>query len=184
MLWRLPGRDARTGPSRQRACHHGGVEPPRVTGGGRTVRLRPRPFPTPLGVRLRASLAVAHASEPFSPVAAREAARRVAQVADSLGLDPTLFRGGLDIGGVELDTVWVVVEERVVDAALPLLAPRFVDSLRDYVTGHIDDDDLDRAAHPYSVQWRVIGAYPDRCRYVGAPVWMSRRLWGRRRAGH
>lgn len=138
------------------------------------VRLRPRPFPVPLGPRLRGALAAAHARDPFQPSMSREVAHRVAHVASELGLEPTLFRGGVDVGGAEIDHVWVVVDERVVDLALPLFADRFLEVVRAYVAGDIDSDVLERAAHPYSVRWRVLGAFPEDCRYVGAPVWSQR----------
>lgn len=141
-----------------------------------TVRLRPRPFPAPLGPQLRAALAVAHAREPFRPSVSRDVARRVAQVAEELGLAPTLFRGGVDVGGAEIDHVWVVVDERVVDAALPLFSEAFLAAVRAYVAGDLDGDAFERAAHPYSVRWRVLGAFPEDCRYVGSPVWSQRAL--------
>lgn len=140
----------------------------------RTVRLRPRPFPAPVGPRLRAALAVAHAREPFRPSVSRDVAQRVASVVEDLGLSPTLFRGGVDVGGAEIDHVWVVVDERVVDAALPLFSDRFLAALRAYVAGDLDGDALERAAHPYSVRWRVLGSFPQDCSYVGAPVWGQR----------
>lgn len=140
----------------------------------RTVRLRPRPFPAPLGPQLRAALAVAHAREPFRPSVSRDVAQRVAKVAEELGLAPTLFRGGVDVGGAEIDHVWVVIDERVVDAALPLFSETFLAAVRAYVAGDLDGDAFERAAHPYSVRWRVLGAFPADCRYVGSPVWSQR----------
>lgn len=140
-----------------------------------TVRLRPRPFPAPLGPRFRSALAVAHAREPFRPSVSRDVAHRVAHVATELGLTPTLFRGGVDVGGAEIDHVWVVVDERVVDAALPLFSEPFLAAVRAYVAGDLDGDALERAAHPYSVRWRVLGSFPEVCRYVGSPVWSQRR---------
>ncbi|MBW3561450.1 MAG: hypothetical protein KY437_03040 [Actinobacteria bacterium] len=119
-------------------------------------------------------MAAAHARDPFQPSMSREVAHRVAHVASELGLEPTLFRGGVDVGGAEIDHVWVVVDERVVDLALPLFAERFLEVVRAYVAGDIDSDVLERAAHPYSVRWRVLGAFPEDCRYVGAPVWSQR----------
>lgn len=141
-----------------------------------TVRLRPRPFPAPVGPQLRAALAVAHAREPFRPSVSRDVAQRVAQVVEELGFAPTLFRGGVDVGGAEIDHVWVVVDERVVDAALPLFSETFLTAVRAYVAGDLDGDAFERAAHPYSVRWRVLGAFPEDCRYVGSPVWSQRAL--------
>lgn len=135
------------------------------------MRLQPRPFPPPLGPRLRGALAAAHAREPFSPSGVRDAAHRVRAVAGRLGLEAAMFRGGLDLGGVELDHVWVVVDRRVVDVAFPLFAERFVDAIRGYVLGEVDAMELERLAHPYSVRWRVLGAYPRAYSYTGEPVW-------------
>lgn len=132
-----------------------------------------RAFPPALEAQLRSRLAVAHAERPFSPLSPRESARRISAIAEDLQLRVVVYRGGLDIGGAELDHVWAVVDERVVDAAVPLYASRFIEALRVYVAGDLDDDELDRAAHPYSVQYRVVGEYPDAVRYVGAPVWGS-----------
>jgi hypothetical protein len=137
----------------------------------RLVRLQPRAFPSPVGAQLRGALAVAHAEEPFSPRAVRETARRVTDLAGRLGLAATVFRGGLDVGAAEVDHVWVVVDDRVVDAAFPLFSSSFVDHLRAYVAGDVGDDELEWAAHPYSLGWRVVGAYPDEVCYTGVPVW-------------
>lgn len=84
-----------------------------------------------------------------------------------------MFRGGVDVGFAEVDHVWAVVDGRVVDPALPLFAPSFVASIRAYVAGDLDDETLERVAHPYSVRWRVVGRYPDGHRYLGGPLWGS-----------
>lgn len=136
--------------------------------------LAPRPFPAPLGPKLKDALAAAHASQPFSPAETREVARRVTEVAERLGLRPSVYRGALDVGGAAVDHVWVVVDERVVDAAFPLFAPTFVASIRAFVAGEIGEDDLERSAHSYSLRYRVVGDFPVTYRYVGLPVWGQR----------
>jgi hypothetical protein len=119
-------------------------------------------------------LARAHARDLFRPTEPRQAARRVVELGDRLGLDGRVFRGVVDLGHAEIDHVWAVIDGRVVDPALPLFAPGFVDRLRAYVAGDIDARALERAAHPYSVRWRVVGAYPREHRYLGRPVWSGR----------
>lgn len=134
-------------------------------------RLRSEPFPAPLGPRLRSAVAVAHAEEPFHPTRPRDSAHRVATIARQLGLQATIFRGAVDVGGAEVDHLWVVASERVIDPALPLHAPRFVAAIRSFVAGDLDEEEFERLAHPYSVRWRVLGSYPADCRYLGAPLW-------------
>jgi hypothetical protein len=141
--------------------------------GTKASRLRPRPFPPPLGPRLRGSIAAAHAEQPFAPSDARAAAHRVRRIAEALGLEATLYRGGLDVGGAELDHVWTVVEDRVVDPAVPLFSGPFVECVRAFVAGYVELEDLERCAHPYSIRWRVVGAFPAGCRYTGRPLWGS-----------
>jgi hypothetical protein len=131
-------------------------------------------FDPPTGARLRARLAMAHAEEPFSPADVRGAARRVAEVAAALGLDVVTIRGGLDLGGAELDHVWSAVDGRVVDPTVAVCSGRFVEALRAYVAGDLGAEELDFLAHGYGLEDRVIGAFPDAVRYVGAPVWASR----------
>lgn len=133
-------------------------------------RFRPAAFPPATASRLRALLARAHAERPFGPRDVREAARRTAEVARSLTLDAIVVRGGLDVGGAELDHVWTVVEGRVVDPSLPVVSEAFVAALRAYVAGDLDDDELDRLAHGYTLQWRVVGSFPGGLGYVGVPV--------------
>lgn len=137
-------------------------------------RFRPDDFPAPVAARLRARLARAHADSPFGPRDVREAARRTAEVARELMLDAVVVRGGLDVGGAELDHVWTVVEGRVVDVSLPVIAEAFVDRLRSYVAGDVDAVELDRVAHGYTLDWRVVGAFPGSLRYVGLPVFAER----------
>lgn len=142
-------------------------------GRSRVVVIAPRDFPAPVGSRLRAVLALAHAEQPFSPSCPREAAYRISELADRVGLSAVVYRGGLDVGSAELDHVWTVIDGRVVDPAVPLYSRAFVGALRAYVAGDLDEAALERAAHPYSLEYRVVGSYPDDARYVGAPVWGS-----------
>lgn len=136
----------------------------------RPRRFRPAEFPPPTASRLRALLARAHAERPFGPRDVREAARRTADVARALTLEAVVVRGGLDVGGAELDHVWTVVEGRVVDVSLPVASGAFVAALRSYVAGDLDDDELDRLAHGYTLEWRVVGSFPGGIGYVGVPV--------------
>lgn len=122
------------------------------------------------GPRLRALLAAEHRRVPFSPSDPRDAARRVLRVAEDLGLDGHIARGGLDLGGAELEHLWAVVERRVVDVVLPVRATRFVTMLRGYVAGDVSTADLTRAAAEYELEWRVVGDVPSGCRYLGEPV--------------
>lgn len=135
------------------------------------MRLTSRSFPPSVDTELRATLEDEHARRPFTPTAVRDAARRVGKVVDDLGLDATTYRGGLDVGGAELDHVWAVIDQRVVDVAFPLFADDFLSTVRAYVLGEIDGDELDRAAGPYPVRCRILGDYPQTCRYTGRPVW-------------
>lgn len=147
------------------------------------MRVPSRAFPAPVGGRLRAALANAHARKPFSPAHVRDGAHRAARVVRRLGLEVHTFRGGLDLGGVELDHVWLVADDRVVDVVFPLFSDPFLDAVRSYVLGEVDDEDLEWAAHPYSVRWRVVGDYPSMCRYTGEPVWSEVRDDRRHEAG-
>lgn len=129
------------------------------------------PFPTPTGPRFRAALVRAHGREPFRPRDVRGAARRVASIAERFGFEACVVRGGLDVGGAELDHVWTVVDGRVVDVAMPVISEAFGQLLRAYVAGDLEVAELDRAAHGYTLQWRVVGDFPERVRYVGLPLW-------------
>lgn len=146
-----------------------------VHAGRGPTRFRPQAFPVDVSVRLRARLARSHAHRPFTPADVRDAAARVLDAARGLGLDGTVVRGGLDVGGAELDHVWAIVDGRVVDVALPLRSDAFAEALRDYVAGHLDAETLDRMAHGYALEWRILGEFPARLRYVGQPVWHQRR---------
>lgn len=140
----------------------------------RPIRWSSARFDSPSGPRLRSGLAQEHARAPFRPRDVRDAARRVVEVAQSLGFEAQVVRGGLDLGGAELDHVWAVVEDRVVDAALPVNSEAFASALRAFVAGDVEEDDLDRAAHGYAFGWRVLGEFPSTCNYLGLPVFGSR----------
>ena len=62
---------------------------------------------------LRGALAMEHARHPFSPRDVRDAARRVGGLCRSLEFEPVTMRGGLDVGGAELDHVWTLVDGEV-----------------------------------------------------------------------
>lgn len=140
-----------------------------------TRRYTPGEFPPGIGSRLRAALAHEHAREPFGPADVRAAAHRVVALATSLSLDAVVIRGGLDVGGAELDHLWADVEGRVVDVSLPVCSEAFLEDLRAYVAGDLADDELDRRAHGYRLGDRVVGRFPVRLGYLGAPVWHSGR---------
>lgn len=148
---------------------------PAWSGSGRSPHLyRSSELPAPTGPRLRTALAREHAREPFSPRDVRAAAARVQQVATDLGVVVDVVRGGVDVGGAELDHVWAVVVGHVVDVTMPLRSAAFAEVLRAYVAGDIDEDELDHSAHGYAFEWRVLGEFPARLRYVGLPVWGQR----------
>ena len=81
------------------------------------------------------------------------------------------MRGRVDVGGAELDHVFVVVDERVVDLALPVRAPGFDQMVRAWVAGDLDHQDLVEEAAHHGIEERVVGEYPTRLRYRGAPLW-------------
>lgn len=140
----------------------------------RATAYAPSGFAPALAGRLRAALAAEHARWPFTPGDARGGVGRVRHVAERLGLDATVVRGGLDVGGAELDHIWTVVEQRVVDPSLPVHSDSFVAVLRAFVAGDVEAAELDHHAHGYRLEWRVLGEYPSDYRYVGRPVWTAR----------
>lgn len=131
---------------------------------------RVRRLPVVAAARLRAGLDREHRQRPFGPHDVREAARRVLAVAEDLGLRGHIVRGGLDVGGAELDHVWAVVDRHVVDVALPVQAQAFLVTLREYVAGDVDRDGLQDAAATWALEWRVVGDVPVGCRYRGRPI--------------
>ena len=125
--------------------------------------------------RLRRRLADQHAAEPFSSVDTRATVRRVAELGSDLGLSTRIFRGGLDLHGVEVDHVWASVDGIVVDAAFPLLDEAFVEVLRLFVAGDAEPEDLAGIADNSDFTRRVVGEFPSPLRYVGSPIWSDRR---------
>lgn len=139
----------------------------------RATSFRPAPFPAPLRATLQEALADEHAAVPFGPEDVRAAARRVVAVVEELGHSATIVRGGVDLGGAELDHVFVVVEDRVVDVALPVHARAFTGAVRAWVAGDLALDELSGRAARYGIEHRVLGEYPAPLRYRGAPLWGS-----------
>jgi len=139
-----------------------------------TVAFESRQLPPITATALRAGLMRAHERQPFSPLEPRETVRRVAAIAAGLGLCPTVYRGGLDLRGSEIDHLWLDVDGRVVDVAFPLFAHGFVSVLRAYVAGDVEADDVAAAAEAASVDQRVVGLFPAPLRYCGQPVWSAR----------
>lgn len=131
---------------------------------------RQRRLPTAAAARLRAGLAREHHRRPFGPQDVRDAARRVLALAEELGLSGHIARGGLDVGGAELDHLWAVVDAHVVDVAMPVLSRDFVGLLRGYVAGDVEAHELEEAASAWALEWRVVGEVPVGCRYVGRPI--------------
>lgn len=138
-----------------------------------------RDLPQPGGHALRTLLARAHELEPFSPVRPRATARRVGALATGVGLAARLYRGGVELNGVEVDHVWLGVEDTVIDLAFPLFMPDFRSLLPRFVAGEIEPEDLETAAATSGIEHRVLGLLPPRIRYVGHPVWAERHAVGR-----
>lgn len=134
-----------------------------------------RELPQPGGAALRQLLTRAHELEPFSPVRPRVTARRVGALATGVGLTARLYRGGVELNGVEVDHVWLAVDDVVIDVAFPLFMPRFRSLLRRFVAGEIEPDDLETAAASSGIEHRVLGVLPPRTRYLGQPVWGERK---------
>lgn len=131
---------------------------------------RQRRLPSSASARLRAGLAREHRRRPFGPDDVRGAARRALAVAEEVGLRGHIARGGLDLGGAELDHVWAVVEAHVVDVTLPVLSRDFVGLLRGYVAGDVELPEIESAASRLELEWRVVGDVPVGCRYLGRPI--------------
>lgn len=138
------------------------------------IAFRSRPLPVAASP-LRSRLQAAHGTAPFSAVDPREAARRTSDIAATLGLEATVYRGALDLRGSEVDHIWVDVDGCVIDVAFPLFVPSFIEMLRRFVAGDADAADLDAAAAQAGVDQRVFGEFPSPLRYHGEPVWSARR---------
>lgn len=142
----------------------------------RSGRSRSGRLPRDEAARLRATLAAEHRARPFLPSEPRDAAKRVLDIATSLGLSVHVARGGVDVGGAELEHLWAVVDDRVVDVSLPLTARPFRQVVRAYVAGDLPASRLVAAAADWTLEWRVIGEVPPGCRYRGTPVLAHRRV--------
>jgi hypothetical protein len=139
------------------------------------------PLPPGVASALRRRLETAHRAQPFSALDPRGAVRRVIAVATDLGVHTTVYRGGLDLRGTEVDHVWLALEvdepdtagpaPYVVDVAFPLFADAFVETLRRFVAGDAEAEDLAAVAERAGLSERVVGVFPPPLRYLGAPVW-------------
>ena len=143
------------------------------------MRFRSHPLPAGLDAAIRERLAASHAEQPFTPLEPRRAARRVAALCAELEVTATMYRGGLDLRGVEVDHVWLALDPGdsaafVVDAAFPLFSPLFVDELRRFVCGDTSREQLAVLAQDAPVDERVLGVFPPPVHYLGAPVWSAR----------
>lgn len=143
----------------------------------------PQPLPDDVARALRVRLAHAHADHPFSPLAARATARRVAELVADLPLRPLMYRGGLDLRGVEVDHVWLALGPTaevaeppvwVVDVAFPLFQEQFVAVLRRFVAGDATAEELEAVAGGAALEERVLGEFPEAMRYLGQPSWTAR----------
>jgi hypothetical protein len=148
-------------------------EPARGAAMQLSMTILPAPLPATVQSLLSTALDEEHRVAPFVPADVRAAARRVVAVAEALGLPATVLRGVVDLGGAELDHVFVVVSERVVDVAMPMRDASFVQLARAWVAGDIQRTELVAAAAGHGMQDRVLGEYPHVLRYRGAPVWGS-----------
>jgi hypothetical protein len=142
-----------------------------------------RDLPHPGGSQLRKLLMSAHELDPFSPVRPRATARRVGALATGVGLSARLYRGGVDLNGVEVDHVWLAVDDIVIDVAFPLFMPAFRSLLRRFVAGEIEPEDLETGAASSGIEHRVLGVLPPCTRYIGQPVWAERSSAARRTTG-
>jgi hypothetical protein len=138
-----------------------------------TTAFRSRPLPSAV-TPLRTALIQAHGDEPFRPIEPRLAARRAGAIAEGFGWEVTVYRGALDLAGVEADHVWIDLDGHVIDVAFPLFVPDFVDALRRYVVGDAEASDLEAAAASAGLEQRVLGEFPSPLRYRGEPVWSAR----------
>lgn len=138
------------------------------------IQFRSRALPSTFDELLRHRLAAAHRAEPLSVIDPRATVRRVAAVAEDIGVHVTVYRGGLGLCGSEVDHIWLEVDGRVVDAAFPLFADEFVDVLRSFVAGDASSEELAAAAVHATLEERVLGLFPATASYLGQPVWGHR----------
>lgn len=140
-----------------------------------TVAFRSEALPVSIAAALQARLVDEHARQPFPAADPRDCVRRVRAIVSDIGVSATVYRGGLDLRGSEVDHLWLDVSGRVVDVAFPLFVEQFVAVLRDYVAGHAEAADVGRAADRAGVESRVLGRFPESLAYRGSPVWSSGR---------
>ncbi|MPZ88857.1 MAG: hypothetical protein GEU81_12440, partial [Nitriliruptorales bacterium] len=139
------------------------------------MSFRSRPLPPALDTAVRRRLADAHEQEPFSPLRVRQAASRVADIVKEVGLTVAVYRGGLDLRGVEVDHLWLAAVQGfdsaeakprgqeppfVLDVAFPLFDQGFVAALRRFVAGDGTHEELAAAAEIAHVNDRVVGVIP------------------------
>ena len=150
-----------------------------------TTAFRPQPLPLAVAAAVRDRLAEAHRTRPFSTADPRDTVRRVTALLGDLPLATTVYRGGVDLCGMEVDHVWLALADQrdeggadaagdgayVLDAAFPLFEAGFVTVLRRFVVGEADVDDLESVAVAAGVEARVLGEFPTPMRYLGEPVW-------------
>jgi hypothetical protein len=109
-------------------------------------------------------------------------------LAAEIGLAARLYRGGVELTGIEVDHVWLGVDDLVIDLAFPLFAADFRSLLPRFVAGEVEAEELELVAACAGIDDRVLGVLPPRVRYVGRPVWAERQaiarteidLYGRR----
>lgn len=149
----------------------------------RPTPLDSRALPPSIEPRLRGALGRAHGEEPFSPADVRATAQRVAAIVEDLGCTVATWRGALDLQGAEVDHVWLAVRDGhgedgdgpwVLDVAFPLFHAPFVEALRSWVSTGGPAESLVEAARSAPLGLRVLGRYPARMRYLGAPIWSAR----------
>lgn len=140
----------------------------------RTMRFESRPLPEGTADRLRLALQAAHLQRPFPTVDPRTTARRVVEIASGLGIPATVCRGALDLGGAEVDHLWVDVHGCVVDVAYPLFAEDFIVALRRWIVDEAPAEALEAVGGQAAMEQRVFGLFPDPLAYLGGPLWSHR----------
>ena len=151
-----------------------------------TTVFQPRPLPAPVARTVHECLRAAHRQRPFSSADPRETARRVTALLADLPVVTRVYRGALDLRGIEVDHVWVALagpapdgeassaETYVLDAAFPLFEESFVELLRQFVLGETTAEQLEEVALLTGLETRVFGDFPRPMRYLGEPVWSHR----------
>lgn len=146
---------------------------------GSLTAFDPRPLPAALTARLLEIVGAAHHESPFSTMDPRSTVRRTIALLDDLGHEGVVYRGGLDLRGVEVDHVWIGLAQpasepgghAVLDLAFPLFDDAFVSVLRRFVAGDAAGAELQEVGLRARINERVLGDFPARMRYVGVPLW-------------